>query len=157
MTIYEKKVDAIARYLLSNNPATKKEELDILRDLMDGKRTTRSTREEIMELLTELGAPSKLFGYAYTLEAICIAVEDPNIAKHGSVSMLWTKIAELFGVKPGNVSRCVRNTVEKVFANCDLDLINQYFGGTVSPDKGKLICSEFIAECARVIRERTGG
>lgn len=156
MTVLEKKVDAIARHLLAHSPAEQKHTLEELRELMEGKRPAGGVREETVALLAEIGVPSTLFGYAYTLEAICVAVENPDFAKHGNVSKLWTNVAEVFEVDPKNVSRCIRNAVERCFANCSQELIAQYFGGTVSLDKGKLTCSEFIAECTRVIRERMG-
>lgn len=154
MTILEKKVDALIRLCLTSDLDEREQRKKELRKLLSGKVVVGTVREEAEALLTEIGVPPNLTGYAYALEAICIAVEEPELAKHGNVSALWKTVSQLFDIKSTNIERCIRHAVERCFDNCDQDLVMQYFGGTVSPDKGKLTCSEFIAGCAKIIRDR---
>ena len=155
MTILEKKVDALIRLCLTSDSWEREQCKRELQKILSGATTCGTVREEIAALLSELGASPNLNGYAYSLEAISIAVEDQRAARHGNIAALWEKVSAKFGAKPSNVSRCIRHVIERCFDTCDFDVIDRYFGRTISPDKGMLACGEFIAGCAEVIRERT--
>jgi hypothetical protein len=72
----------------------------------------------------------------------------------GKTVALYQRIAEQYAATWRSVERCIRHAVERCFDNTDPDLILQYFGGIVSPDKGKLTFGEFVAECGKIIRVR---
>lgn len=155
MTILEKKVDLLVRLSLTADPYEQERFKRQLRDLQDGKDVVGTVREEAESLLTQIGISPRLLGYAYAVEAICIAVEKPELAQHGMVTVLRAKVGKIFDVPERSVERCMRHAVTRCFDNCDPDLITQYFGSTVSPDRGSLSCSEFVAACAQIIRQRT--
>lgn len=157
MTLLEKKVDTLIRLCLTNDPCEQEQYKKELRKLITGKATIGTIREEAAALLMQIGVSSHLMGYTYALEAICVAAEDADAAKHGNMAALYEKVAKVCGTRPARVERCIRHAVERCFDNCDPDMISQYFGGTVSPDKGKLTCSEFVAGCARIVRDRIEG
>ena len=157
VTILEKKVDALIRFCLTSDIEEREQCKRELRKLLNGKAVAGTVREETTALLTEIGVSPHLAGCAYALEAICIVAEKPSAAHYGNVTALWEEVSGLFDVKPMSIERCIRHVIERCFDTCDPDMIEQYFGGTVSPDKGKLTCSEFVAGCAKIIRERMKG
>ena len=157
MTILEKKVDLLLRLSLTNDPREQERYKNKLCQLLSGKESVGTVREETAALLTELGMPQILLGYAYTLEAICITVEKPEMAVHGNITKLKAEIAALFDTTMSRADRAIRHAIDRCFDNCDPDLSYRYFGGTVSADKGKLALGDFIAGCARIIRERLRG
>lgn len=158
MTILEKKVDALIRLCLSEDPLKRGKLKKELQDLLEGRAAAGSIREEAIALQIELGVPLNLSGFCYATEAICIAANDPEAVMPGNVTALYDKVADLFGGTKGScVARCIRAAIERCFENCDPDVIRQYFGNTVSPQKGKLTNSEFINACGRIVRGRVFG
>ena len=156
MTTLEKKVDAIARHLLANSPAEQRRTLEELRELLAGKRTTGSVREEISAALADLGIPEHLVGHRHLVEAVRLVVENEELV-YGITTRLYPEVAKICGSTKSKVERAMRHGIELCFDRCDPETIREYFGNTISPNKGKLTNSEFIARLASVIRERTGG
>jgi hypothetical protein len=50
----------------------------------------------------------------------------------------------------------MRHAIELCFERCDPEIIEEYFGNSVSPNKGKLTNSEFIVRLSNVMRQRMG-
>jgi two-component system response regulator (stage 0 sporulation protein A) len=46
--------------------------------------------------------------------------------------------------------------VEVTWTRGDVDVLNRYFGNTISPDKGKPTNGEFIARLSNIVRLRMG-
>ena len=58
---------------------------------------------------------------------------------------LYPAIAKKFDTTPSRVERAIRHAIEVVFNRGDLELLLQYFGYSINPQKGKATNSEFIA------------
>ena len=58
---------------------------------------------------------------------------------------IYAKIAEENGTTASKVERNIRNLIEVTWINGNVNAINEIFGYTVSPKKGKPTNSEFIA------------
>lgn len=156
MTILERKVNAIARYILAKNEqdeATACKELDLL---MSGKLPVGTVREEIDALLTDLGVHAKLIGYEQVHEAIYLCIVQKDIIR-AIVKELYPKVAEICGTTASRAERAIRHAVDVCFDRCDAEHLQSYFGYCINPIKGKLTNGEFIARCANIIRERIGG
>ena len=156
MTLLEKKVDAIARSLLARDPKIRGTSLEQLRVLMEGRIPTRDVRHEIGALLADLGIPERIVGHRYLLEAVLLCVKDQKLIRN-ITKCLYPETAQICGSTASKVERGIRHAVELCFDRCDPETIREYFGNTVSPSKGKLTNSEFIARCMNIIRERIAG
>lgn len=154
MTILEKKVDAIARSLLAVNPASRDTALKDLEQLMTGDVPAGTVQEEIDNILTQLGIPSRIVGYRYLSAAIKLCVKDKSLSRN-ITKRLYPEAGIACGATKSKVERGIRHAIELCFERCDPDVIEHYFGNTVSPNKGKLTNSEFIVQLSNIIRTRT--
>lgn len=103
--------------------------------------------ERVTEFLHELGVPAHIKGYHYVRRAIILAMEDDEMM--GSVTkLLYPTIAKEFATTPSRVERAIRHAIEVAWDRCDVNLLQQYFGYTIQPNRGKATNSEFIAMIA---------
>mgnify|MGYP003472251169 FL=1 len=157
MTLLEKKVDAIARSLLANDMTDRNHALIELKALMQqAPKRYENVDEAVRVALLELGVPDKLSGYPRLVRAISIVALDPKQIKPLQKG-LYTAVATDFGTMPDRVERTMRHAIEVGYDRADIDVLQTYFGGTVSPLKGKPSTGEFIARVANVVRTRMKG
>ena len=83
-------------------------------------------------------------GYQYLRQAIIIAVEDMDVI-NAITKVLYPQVAKAFGTTPSRVERAIRHAIEVAWDRGDLEILQKYFGYTVSTAKGKPTNSEFIA------------
>ena len=156
MTILEKKVDAIARYVLANDFETRDGALKELATLMTGPEVSARTAEETTrELLIELGVPEHLVGSKYLIKAICAVVENEDLLNAVTFE-LYPIVADTYASTKSKVERGIRHAIEVAWDRGDMDTHQWYFGGTISPSKGKPTNSEFIARCGNIVRNKIG-
>ena len=156
MTILEKKIDAIARSLLANNSTGRNAALGDLAVLMENgkpKETAQDADSIIRKLLIELGVPENIKGSRYLIKAIGLVVEDENMLD-AITKWLYPAVAKFFDTTGSRTERAIRHGIECAWDRGDMDVLNEYFGGTISPAKGKPTNSEFIARCANIVREQ---
>lgn len=125
---------------------------EILRLMKD---TRRSVDPEtlIREILLELGAPENLLGHPYMVEAILLVVEDRTYIDNITFG-LYPQVAAHFDTTAARVERALRHLLEVTWNRGDLDVLQHYFGNTVSSWKAKPTNSEFIARIANVVKQR---
>lgn len=109
--------------------------------------------KEIRKFMTELGLPPHIKGHRYTVSAIRLALEDANILD-AITKELYPAVAEIYGTTASRVERAIRHGVECVWDRGEWETLLKHFGNTVSRIKGKPTNSEFLAQCAIIIRER---
>ncbi len=155
MTTVEMKVDALARLVLGITAEEREEASQELRKLMKAQAETQPTDAEdiIGEILLELGAPDHLIGYPYVIKAIMLVMENRSYINNITMG-LYPELAARFGTTAGRVERAIRHVIEVAWMRGDPDVLNKYFGNTVSADKGKPTNGEFIARMANIIRLR---
>lgn len=153
MTILEKKVDAIARYLLSDTPNFKKKALADLQSLMSGTIPAGSVQEEITSILKDLGVPERNTGFEYLVTAIRLVTEDKSLVR-GVTKVLYPEVAKICNTTVSSAERGIRLSIERCFDRCDDDTIRKYFGNTISPGIGNLTNTEFIAQIANSVRSK---
>lgn len=156
MTIQEKKVDAIAMYLLSDTPNVKKKALADLKNLMSGTIPAGSIQEEITSILKDLGVPERNTGFEYLVTAIRLVTEDKSLTR-GVTKILYPEVAKICNTTASSVERGIRLSINRCIDRYNEDAIHKYFGNTVDPDTGSLTNSEFIAQIANAVRQRMGG
>lgn len=111
-------------------------------------------RTRVTAILHEIGVPAHIKGYQYLREAIIVAVNDPATINY-ITKELYPRVAKIFHTTPSRVERAARHAIEVAWDRGDLDVLQGYFGYTVSNLKGKPTNSEFIALIAdKIILER---
>ncbi len=106
-----------------------------------------SLKNLVTAVLHEVGVPAHIKGYQYLREAIIIAVGDMEVI-NAVTKVLYPAVAKRFGTTPSRVERAIRHAIEVAWDRGDLEVLQQYFGYTVSNAKGKPTNSEFIAMIA---------
>ena len=105
----------------------------------------------ITNLLHEMGVPAHIKGYNYTRRAIELAMQKQTVV-HYMTSELYSQLAKEFGTTPSRVERAIRHAIEIAWSRGNLQVIQEWFGFTVSADKAKPTNSEFIALIADRLR-----
>ena len=105
----------------------------------------------ITDILHDIGVPAHIKGYKYLREAVALAVSDASVID-GITKVLYPSVAKTFDTTPSRVERAIRHAIGVAWDRCDLDVIQTYFGYTVSSHRGKPTNSEFIALIADKIR-----
>ena len=62
--------------------------------------------------------------------------------------VLYPEVAKKFDTTPSRVERAIRHAIEVAWDRGDIEVLQKYFGYTVSNIKGKPTNSEFIAMIA---------
>ena len=152
----EKKINAIMRYIVADSQEEKETimaEIKAMIEPVSNEKRSENIEDVISEILFELGMPSHILGYQYSVYAIKIAVENHDII-NAITCGLYPTVAEHYGTTESRVERAIRNGIECAWNRCDIDVIEKYFGNTVSPTKGKPTNSEFIARISNIVRRR---
>lgn len=110
-------------------------------------------KEEVTEIMHQIGIPAHIKGYLYLRQAIIMVVEDIDLL--GSITkILYPEIAKHFDTTPSRVERAIRHAIEVAWARNNIDVIKKFFGYTIKTEKGKPTNSEFIAMMADRLRLR---
>lgn len=99
---------------------------------------------QITQIIHEIGVPAHLMGYRYLRSAILLAVTDSK-ALESVTKILYPTVAKQYGTTPQRVERAIRHAIELAWERGDINIINSYFGYTISGVKGRPTNSEFIA------------
>ena len=101
----------------------------------------------VTDILHEIGVPAHIKGYQYLREAIVLTINDMDMI-NGVTKVLYPAVARKFGTTPSRVERAIRHAIEVAWDRGDVEVLQRYFGYTVSGVKGKPTNSEFIAMIA---------
>ena len=105
----------------------------------------------ITNILHEIGVPAHIKGYQYLREAISLAARDMDVV-NAITKVLYPNIAKQFKTTSSRVERAIRHAIEVAWDRGDVEVLNAYFGYTVSTLKGKPTNSEFISMIADRLR-----
>ncbi len=101
----------------------------------------------VTDIIHEIGVPAHIKGYQYLREAIILTVNDMD-AINAVTKVLYPAVAKKFSTTPSRVERAIRHAIEVAWDRGDLEVLQKYFGYTVSNVKGKPTNSECIAMIA---------
>lgn len=104
----------------------------------------RALERRVTAIIHEIGVPAHIKGYQYLREAILFTVNDME-AINAVTKILYPAVARKFGTTASRVERAIRHAIEVAWDRGDLEILQKYFGYTVSNAKGKPTNSEFIA------------
>ena len=152
MSILEQKVDALMRLCVSENDRDQDRIREEIRQYLihfdPGK---PDPEQEIRRILLELGAPDHLVGHPYVIRAILLVISD-RLYINNITFGLYPQLAVEFDTTPARVERAIRHLIEVTWSRGDLDILEKYFGNTVSASRGKPTNGEFIARVANVVK-----
>jgi len=101
----------------------------------------------VTEIIHEIGVPAHIKGYQYLREAIILTIRDMDMI-NAVTKVLYPEVAKRYGTTPSRVERAIRHAIEVAWDRGDIEVLQKYFGYTVSNIKGKPTNSEFIAMIA---------
>ncbi len=101
----------------------------------------------VTEIIHEIGVPAHIKGYQYLREAIILAVNNMDVI-NAITKVLYPSVAKRFNTTPSRVERAIRHAIEVAWDRGDIEVLQRFFGYTVSNIKGKPTNSEFIAMIA---------
>ena len=101
----------------------------------------------VTEIIHEIGVPAHIKGYQYLREAIILTINDMDII-NAVTKVLYPEVAKKFNTTPSRVERAIRHAIEVAWDRGDIEVLEKFFGYTVSNIKGKPTNSEFIAMIA---------
>lgn len=107
----------------------------------------------ITEIIHQIGVPAHIKGYQYLREAIILSIKDDDII-NAVTKVLYPTVAKKFKTTSSRVERAIRHAIEVAWDRGDIDVLNSYFGYTISGGRGKPTNSEFIAMIADKLRLR---
>ena len=159
MNNIEMKMDAIMRFLTAGNNQDREQAMADMRSLMQGgsvesdPNPNKNVEDIVLDILTELGVPARIKGHRYLISAITAMVNNPEL-KNGITKELYPLIGKKWNTTSSRAERGIRHAIEVAFDRCDIDVIEKYFGNTISLDKGKPTNGEFIAQIAIAVNRR---
>lgn len=101
--------------------------------------------------LNDLCLKQNLKGRTYLAWLLGRLIPSPS-ADRQPLGTLYAGCARQFGVSPASVERCVRVAVESIFTQGNLQSIEQFFGATVDPERGKPTNRAFLLQAAEFLR-----
>ena len=101
----------------------------------------------VTEIIHEIGVPAHIKGYQYLREAIILTIRDMDMI-NAVTKVLYPEVARRFDTTPSRVERAIRHAIEVAWDRGDIEVLQRFFGYTVSNIKGKPTNSEFIAMIA---------
>ncbi len=109
-------------------------------------------RDGIVELLHNIGMPTRCKGYGYIIDAIMFRIENPEKAR-SITKQLYPYVAEVNHTEPYRVERNIRNAIEIVCSYKDSrEKIKNIFGYTRIEEKHKITNSEFLSMVEERVR-----
>ena len=99
---------------------------------------------QVTKIIHQIGVPAHIKGYQYIREAIIFTVKDMELI-NAVTKALYPMVAKKFGTTSSRVERAIRHAIEVAWDRGDIEVLQKYFGYTVSNIKGKPTNSEFIA------------
>ena len=105
------------------------------------------TAQELRTFFIKLGAPINNKGFDYLVQATLLTLDNPAMLE-SITKELYPEVAKRFGTTPSRVERAIRHAIEVAWDRGDIEVLQKFFGYTVSNIKGKPTNSEFIAMIA---------
>lgn len=153
MSYLEKQVDALMRLCVAEETDKERLREEVKRMLQLRKNGGMDPEQEVRKILLELGAPDHLVGHPYVIRAILLVIGDQLYINHITFG-LYPQLAVEFDSTPARVERAIRHLIEVTWIRGDIDVLDSYFGNTISASRGKPTNGEFIARIANVVKQR---
>ena len=113
--------------------------------------TSLEIEMRVTNIIHQIGVPAHIKGYQYLREAIIMTIHYME-AINAITKILYPTVAKKFKTTPSRVERAIRHAIEVAWDRGDVDILQEYFGFTVSGTTGKPTNSEFISMVADRLR-----
>ena len=165
MVTLEQKVDLLMRWATETDFDKCRRLVNEIRNILSDSDATHSVdmsspneidalaTDIIDDLFKELGCSANRCGYEQAAYAIKLVVSDDTYLRAVS-KRLYPDVAKRFNTTPSRAERNIRHLVEVAFYRNDPTDTYRIFGNCVDPNRGKLMNSEFIAACARIVKRK---
>ena len=120
-------------------------------DSEPGSRQNEELEVSISGVLHSVGIPAHIKGYTYLRRAIGMTVREPDVINFVTKT-LYPTVALEYDTTPTRVERAIRHAIEVAWDRGDVEVLDSYFGYTISRQRGKPTNSEFIAMIADKLR-----
>lgn len=107
-------------------------------------------KSRVTQIIHELGIPASIVGYRYVRYAIMLVVREPSLLNFVT-KKLYPEVAKHFGTTGSRVERAIRHAIEVAWDRGNVEVLQKWFGWTVSNMKGKPTNTEFIGLVADAI------
>jgi len=131
--------------LLAKTPQAASEPVDCRGEAVS--RETDDLEAVVTDIIHEIGVPAHIKGYQYLREAIILTIHDMDMI-NAVTKVLYPEVARRYNTTPSRVERAIRHAIEVAWDRGDIEVLQKFFGYTVSNIKGKPTNSEFIAMIA---------
>ena len=108
--------------------------------------------KQVYNCLKELGISPDLRGYHYITYIVQDMLKRNPMYATKSMMQKYDATSVYFNTTIQKVERCIRNSVEKCFDNTPPNVLEKYFGNSISMGKGKLTNKQFIASVCEYIK-----
>lgn len=129
--------------------------LELLKQYQADKATVKplgiNMETRVTAIMHEIGVPAHIKGYNYLRYAILLAVSNGDLI-NAVTKELYPQVAVKFNTTASRIERAIRHAIELAWDRGDLEVLQKWFGWTVSNTKGKPTNSEFIAMIADKLR-----
>lgn len=115
------------------------------------KKDKNNIENEVTEIIHEIGVPAHIKGYQYLRQAIIMTIDDIEMI-NSITKILYPTVAKAYNTTASRVERAIRHAIEVAWDRGDTEVLNKFFGYTVSYGRGKPTNSEFIAMIADRLR-----
>lgn len=150
----EQQVEAMMRLCLADKESDRNKLREEIREYLRSRQWGGPDAEqEIRNILLELGAPDHLAGHPYVVRGVLLVMSD-RLYINNITFGLYPQLAKDFDTTASRVERAIRHLIEVTWTRGDMDVLNRYFGNTISASRGKPTNGEFIARLANVVKER---
>lgn len=105
----------------------------------------------VTNIIHEVGIPAHIKGYQYIREAIMMVIDDNDMI-NSITKQLYPTVAKRCSTSASRVERAIRHAIEVAWDRGDTEVLNKFFGYTISTSRGKPTNSEFIAMIADKLR-----
>jgi two-component system response regulator (stage 0 sporulation protein A) len=153
MSILDFQVDTLLQMCASEKESERlqaRENLQRILSNLPANRISYDPEYLIRELLLELGTPDHLVGHPYVVQGVLLAVENRSYIDNITFG-LYPKLALMFDSTPGRVERGIRHLIELTWSRGNWEILNQYFGNSINPTKGKPTNGEFLARITNLV------
>ena len=120
---------------------------DFRATVQSGARQDLSLEAAVTDIIHEIGVPAHIKGYQYLREAIILTIKNMDMI-NAVTKVLYPEVAKKYDTTPSRVERAIRHAIEVAWDRGDIEVLQKFFGYTVSNIKGKPTNSEFIAMIA---------
>lgn len=119
------------------------------------RRDNLSVERVVTEIMHQIGVPAHIKGYHYLRDAILLSINDREMLE-SVTKLLYPAVAKKYNTTSSRVERAIRHAIEIAWDRGDVQVINNFFGYTISTEKGKPTNSEFIAMVTDKVRLNYG-